>query len=725
MKSLKFILGAVIGLSSLGQIHAQETEYLNNALYVKFKENSGISAAKMGGRKVVPFKNLNLEINKQKNVSYGFHQEAASMSLFDNEILDKTFTIKFDSVEKIEEIIRMLEADPNVEYVERVPIFKTTSIETDKPKGVIEDPFYQPINGINYQWYLEMIDAEGALALQQGSPDIKLAVVDAGIWGEHPDLQIPSSNQYNSVTGVVGSSRPPEMDLDHECVTIYPSESEKVPCPQYTWSHGTHCTGLAAAKNDGKGMASLGSGTTVLAVGAYMEEYPGYAVGGYEGIQWAATQGARVISCSWGSVDEDYNNTGEQILKTCYEKNIIIVSGAGNNGQRIRFLPASSQYVLSVGSVDYNNRKSSFSNYGTWVNITCPGGFNEEGKAILSSVYGVNQRLRINGDYTFEGQYYDEKNGTSMSTPIVAGLCALMLSKNPSLTPDEIKDILQNTSTFNPENQNYFNPLAGTVNAKKAIEALDNLKFDKPVQELSVQQYQTEHARLRWKTPDNPSHEILGYRIFRDGIVIDSCHKETTYIDSIAPSGDLMYMVAVVYSDNYMSVRKEARLVMPDRFNCELYVAPANSGEVSGSGKYVAGSSVKISAIPKEGYRFIGWTQSGDTISKLANYSFFIKGDVRLYANFEEGAPSVSNETEKENTLITITPNPTHDNITIQSEVPVTHIWINNLNGQVIREIKSISSKAYEVQLSDLQSGIYIIRIKTENGISVQKVMKL
>lgn len=725
MKSLKFILGAVIGLSTLGQIHAQEAEYLNNALYVKFKENSGISATRMGGRKVVPFKDLNLEINKRKGANFGFHQEAASMSLFNNEVLDKTFTIKFDSVKKMDEVIRMLEKDPNVEYVERVPIFKTTANES---KGIITDPYYQPIEGRHYQWYLEMVDAEGALSLQQGDPNIKIAVVDAGVWGEHPDLQVPSSNQYNSASGVAGSSCPPEVDLEQECETIYSADPNEIPCPQYSWSHGTHCAGLAAAKNNNdEGIASLGSGATLLTVGAYLPQYPGYVVGGYEGIAWAAEQGARVISCSWGSLDENYNNTGEQILKTCYENNIVVVAGAGNNGIASRFLPASSQYVIAVGSVDYDNHCSSFSNYGSWVNITAPGGFNGAGYAILSTVYGVNQRLRLMGDATFNGTYYDEKNGTSMATPIVSGLCALMLSKNPDLTPDEIKDILQNTSTFDSVNSNKFQPLAGTINARKAIEAIDNLKFDKPVEDLSVQQFEYEHARLRWKKPSGSAHEILGYRIYRNGSVLDSCFQETTYIDSIAPSGDLMYMVAVVYSEGYMSVRKETRLLMPERFSCQLYVAPVNTGTVSGAGNYVSGSSVKITATPKEGYHFTGWTQSGDTISKLPNYSFFIKEDVRLYANFEEGEPEppVSNEISKENSLITITPNPTHDNITIQAEVPVTHIWVNNLNGQVIREIKNISSKAYEVQLSDIQSGIYIIRIKTENGISVQKVMKL
>lgn len=159
MKLLKKIATALIGFGLLaaGSLHAQD--YLDNALYVKFKETSSVSAKKFQ-REVIPFESLNLKISEKKMVENGFHREATSMSLFDDPFLDRTFTIRFDNTNNIEKIIRMLESDPNVELVERVPVFKLFS--NNAPKSVPNDPYYEAVDGIEYLWYLKMINAEKA-----------------------------------------------------------------------------------------------------------------------------------------------------------------------------------------------------------------------------------------------------------------------------------------------------------------------------------------------------------------------------------------------------------------------------------------------------------------------------------------------------------------------------------------------------------------------------------
>lgn len=736
MKFIRSAFGLFLGfLCTLAQLNAQNEKYLENSLYVKFKENSGVSTTRMGGKKVVPFKSLNLKLSKEKTDVYGFHQEASSMALFGNPILDKTFTIRFDSVDKIDEIIQKLKSDPNVEYVERIPIFETFSVPAkqaeSKEEPIIKDPYYQTINGIDYQWYLKMIDAEGALALQQGDPDINVCVVDGAIWGEHPELNIPSSRQFNAYTMVEGNSAPPAtFERDEECETIYASENDPYPCLPNSWSHGTHCAGLIAAQNDTIGMASLGSGITLFASAAHHPDYPKSVIGGYEGIAWGAQKGAKVISCSWGSVDDNLNHTGEQILKTCYDNGIIIVAAAGNNSLEQRMLPAGSKYVISVGSVDSDGKKSNFSNYGSWVNITAPGGFigrTTNDPAILSTVYGVNQRSRLHrGDETFRGKYYDEMHGTSMATPIVAGLCALMASRNPDLTTDEVRDILQNTSTFNTSNTGLFSPMSGTINAKEAIKAIDDMKFDKPVNDFTAQRYQSEHTRLRWKAPEGNTHDILGYRIYRDGVIIDSNFDKSTleYIDSIAPSGDLLYMIAVIYSDDYMSTRQHALVRIPERFTCKAYAAPAGSGTITGTGSFTYNSPITIKANPNEGYQFKAWVSKGDTVSRSDSYTFFLREDVTFYAIFEKRTDA-ANQQESETGLIKVVPNPTRDNAFIYSDVPVDNIQVRTLDGKLIRNISNVEENPYEIRMEDLKTGTYIILVYTKTGKSSFKVVRI
>ena len=83
----------------------QAQQYLDNALYVKLKESSPVSAKSMG-RKTVPLSSLGLKITQAKNNKFGLHQEARSMSLFNNPVLDKTFSISFDSTTQIDKLIR-------------------------------------------------------------------------------------------------------------------------------------------------------------------------------------------------------------------------------------------------------------------------------------------------------------------------------------------------------------------------------------------------------------------------------------------------------------------------------------------------------------------------------------------------------------------------------------------------------------------------------------------
>ena len=725
---------SLAGLSVLlGTCIADAQQYMDNALYVKFKESAKISA-KSFNRDVVPLSSLGLRITKAKNDKFGLHQEAQSMSLLDNPVLDKTFQIRFDSTDQIDKLIRTLENDPNVEYVEKVPIYELygtypENAKDDEAKASPTDPYYQPIDGIHYQWYLDMIDAEGAWELQQGDPDIIAAVVDGSIWGEHPELNIPSERQYNAGTGVEGNSAPPSsVNQDQTCETLYSEDPNYDPCPAYTWSHGTHCAGVVGAANDnGEGIASLASGVTLLGVAAHLPQYSNSVYNGYGGIRWAVQEGARVINCSWGG---GYNSATEtELLKSCYENGIVVVAAAGNDNSSEPQAPAMSEYVISVGSVDESGGKSSFSNYGTWVSITAPGGYGTSSNGrvgIFSTTFCKSQYLRLyHQDNQFDDVHYDVMTGTSMAAPVVSSLCALMLSRNPDLTVGEIKDILQNTSEFRNANRAYFSPLAGTINAAAAIRAVDEMRYDAPVQNLIVEDFRMDTAWISWERPTGNTHEILSYNIFRNGILLDStiAPDVTSYMDTAIEGGFTSYMVSVNYSDNYKSVRQETREDIPELFDISVICTPANAGTVTGTGRYPNRATASLRAIPDSGYVFNYWYGQGEILSTRDYYQFRVTGDRTINAVFAT-APSANEMNELAQATV-IDPNPVHDVLNITTPARMEKLQILNIQGQLVQEIETGLSDKVQIETGNLETGTYILNIHTQDGLIQKKFVKL
>ncbi|MBD5387956.1 S8 family serine peptidase [bacterium] len=717
-KSVIAMIGMILMTASLC---AQD--YLDNALYVKFKETSSVSAKKFQ-RDVVPVEYLQLKLSDKKMVQNGFHREAYSLSLFDDAFLDRTFKICFDSTVNIHKIIRLLEKDPNVELVERVPMFKLFSKNT--AKTVPNDPYYPPFEGKELLWYLKMVNAEGAWALQQGDSNIKVAVVDGAIWGEHPELQIPSKYQYDATTRTVGSSKPPYGQQNLKCSTIYSNNNQSDPCPPYSWSHGTHCAGVAGAKNnDGVGIASLAGGVTLMGIKATDLQHPDNVLDGYEGIRWALQNGAKVISCSWGG-STGGGDVGNSILRACYSRNVTVVAAAGNDNINDKGEPASSMYVITVGSVDENKAKSSFSNYGNWVDILAPGGSALEsngGVGIISSTFCLAQSLRLYKDiHEFDDKYYDEMSGTSMATPLVASLCGLMLSKDSTLTPAQIKYLLQSSSqkVDNP----FFSPIAGIIDAEAAIKAVMETTFDAPVDNLTVSNTLADTVWLKWDRPSDASHEILGYRVLCNGTIIDSCTTETSFKYFSAPGGKNIYLVGVLYKDGVVSPYTEVRAVSPEFVRISTMANPRNGGTISGAGNYAKGATATLSAIPNEGYKFLHWKRMGSNsvLSPRPTYTFRVSEAAYYTAYFEN--ENVANEQE-ENQTFSLTPNPAHEQVKISSPALINRISVVDLQGRTVKQIDHVNASEYTLDVQGLENGTYVISLQTQNGNLQQKFVKL
>lgn len=416
-------------LGSYAQIH--HNDFQDGKLYLKFKDTEHISFTVNADQSVdvnsVPFIKELAEEFTVTELSRPFY-------LNNDHKLLRTLMLKIGDYSQIDNVIARLSREDVLEYVEKVPL--------DKIMYTPNDSLYNLYNGPqNWNWHLELIQAELAWNITRGDSNIKVAVVDNAVWVDHPDLTDKIIAQRDVVYGTNNANPPGTGD---------PGD----------WSHGTHVAGLIGASSDNHvGVASIGYDVSIIAVKAANNNTPRSISSGYTGIQWAANNGADVINMSWGG--NQFSQTNQNIINTISNMGIVLIAAAGNDNVSTPHYPSAFQNVISVASVDYNDTKSDFSNFSSTVDVSSPGGVASPGPAgVLSTTYS-------------SGTYgnYDAYIGTSMASPVVAGLAGLILSVNPELTPAQVELILESTADdISIQNPNYIGLLgSGRINAYRAV----------------------------------------------------------------------------------------------------------------------------------------------------------------------------------------------------------------------------------------------------------------
>jgi len=261
------------------------------------------------------------------------------------------------------------------------------------------------------------IDAPEAWAISKGSPAVTVAVIDTGIDYTHPDLaaNYAGGDDFTSPDG-------DPMD-DH--------------------GHGTHVAGIiAAALENPTGTPPTPEGVVGVAPNTRVRAYKVCTSDGTcddfaveQAIDRAVTDGAKVINMSLGG--SDYSVSLNDTVQDAWNAGVVIVAGAGNDGTTAPFYPAALDNVVSVGAFDEDGARASFSNYGSWVDISAPGN-------LVMSTYPMAQC----GLSTTPGDTgcYQWLSGTSMATPYVAGAAALVWSRGDLTSNQQVVDILLNSA---------------------------------------------------------------------------------------------------------------------------------------------------------------------------------------------------------------------------------------------------------------------------------------
>jgi thermitase len=324
-------------------------------------------------------------------------------------------TLKFWPGIKVDDVVQALRQDPGVVFAEPDYIYRLLLTPNDP---YYDEPYDSTRDGAIDQWYLRAIHAPEAWErLQNVHSDLRLAIIDTGVDGTHPDLKdmIARDNKGN----VIGKS----------FVT-----GKKTPLDDN--GHGTHCAGIAdAATNNGLGIAGVGCNAFKL-VPAKVMTSRGYGEVGWiaRSITWAADQGCRVESMSLGG--PMYSQALQDAINYAWQKKVVVVAAAGNAGSSDPGYPAGCNHVVAVSATDPQDRMAYFSNFGMSVSVGAPG------VAILSTLPTYPCELTRLGFR--EG--YDSLNGTSMACPVVAGMMAALLAIEPGLSPGQAVQRLEQTA---------------------------------------------------------------------------------------------------------------------------------------------------------------------------------------------------------------------------------------------------------------------------------------
>lgn len=332
-------------------------------------------------------------------VSVASIRSIGNIRILDHNQFGRILKVKVAQVEEARSLAQLM-ADPNVEYV--VPNIKVHMFTAPMDTQALKE-----------QWAIKKVNAEAAWqrAGNKGSKNVLVAVIDTGVDYNHAALK------GNTVPGYDFA----QNDAD-------PMDKTSSANP----GHGTHCAGIIGGNGlvDG-GIVGLSPDVSIMPIRFLDENGSGDLNNGIKAIDYAIQKGAKIISASWGAtINRSQAMPLVEAVKRADDAGVIFVVAAANDGRsndKTEVYPANAGFpnTISVAASGPNDEKPSWSNYGRkTVHLAAPG------LDIMS---------------TLPGNKYGKLSGTSMATPLVSGLVALLKAQDPSLTGAQARALLQTT----------------------------------------------------------------------------------------------------------------------------------------------------------------------------------------------------------------------------------------------------------------------------------------
>ena len=407
-----------------------------------------------------------LQVFDQKAAAYGVHTIERMYPFLDHVdptpktrgnllALRRTYYVRYSADVTPERVSSDLALAPGIVYAEPVPVNRTRGpvrwerIDPNDPR--FND---QPELGL-----MRLPGAWDVVKSSDGVPKVVIAIVDDGTEWRHEDLR---ANVWTNEDEIPGNGIDDDnngfIDDVHGANFANGDDTDNDPTPLPGNRHGTSVAGSASAVTDNNvGIAGAAWNAEMMHVNTACLDGDGIC-SGYEGILYAAMNGADIINASWGGLvgDDQRARHLDQTLDLATDMGALVVAAAGNSNSSndlFRDYPARSPRVLSVGATEKaTRRRAGFSNYGRLVNVFAPG------VGILTT--GV-------------GNSYVLINGTSFSSPLTAGVAALVKTQFPTMDPDALREHIRLTSeNIDMENPGYAGQLGrGLVNALAAVQA--------------------------------------------------------------------------------------------------------------------------------------------------------------------------------------------------------------------------------------------------------------
>ena len=398
------------------------SDFQSAVLWVKLKkQHAGILSARNGRVASLPGVSIAhplLPIVQQASGRRGPVNQHVDISLYHTLVLEQGVSLAT--------VMSSLNATGYFDAVEQVVI--------NRPFGLPNDP------SLGLQPYLDVIKAPAAWDITTGDERIVIGIVDTGGDLDHPDLvgklfvdpAEPVDGIDNDGDGYVDNNRGWDFSGDVASAVGTPGfQGDNDPSVPKAglFGHGTMVAGCAAASTDnGVGIASVGRGARLLFTKHFSDDQDAnaanYSSNTYLGVLYAATHGAKIINCSWGSYNP--STIAQDIINyVTLDLGCLVIAAAGNSNLETPIYPASYDNVVSVGATTLTDERTFFSNYGRTLDLVAPG----------ADLYTT----QFNDGYVYE-------SGTSLSAPIVSGAAALVWSVHPEFTAMQVAEQLRVSS---------------------------------------------------------------------------------------------------------------------------------------------------------------------------------------------------------------------------------------------------------------------------------------